>query len=183
MSTQREHPIVQGLVAMGVVGAVIALVIGGMAFAGARVLGLNGEAAITSDDSGAGATMYLPKPERTDKGNGPGPLVSVEPLPGDSSSGSAEEPDTSITLEASPTQTVSMGRVDLTGTYRNGEGATLAVQKLQGSTWSDFAGIRATVTDGQFQTYIQTGTAGPNKFRMYDPASGEASNVVTITIG
>jgi hypothetical protein len=126
--------------------------------------------------------MYLPKPERTDKGGGPGPLVSVEPLPGDSSSGS-EEPDTSITLEASPTQTVSMGRVDLTGTYRNGEGATLAVQKLQGSTWSDFAGIRATVTDGQFQTYIQTGTAGPNKFRMYDPASGEASNVVTITIG
>jgi len=180
VSTRREHPIIQGLVAMGVVGAVIAVVIGGMAFAGAQVLGLNGESAISSDSSGDGASMYLPKPERTDK-SGPGPLVSIEPLPGDESSSAA--PDTSITLEASPTDTVPMGRVDLSGSYPDGEGVTLVVQKLQGSTWSNFVDIDATVTGGQFHTYIQTGTAGPNKFRMYDAAAGVASNVVTITIG
>ena len=54
-----------------------------------------------------------------------------------------------------------MGRIDLTGTYPGGEGAVLNVQKFSNGQWQDFYSISATVTNGTFSTYIQTGTPGP----------------------
>jgi hypothetical protein len=36
---------------------------------------------------------------------------------------------------------------------------------------------------GTFETYVMTSHPGPNRFRVYDPAEGKASNVITIVIG
>ena len=75
-----------------------------------------------------------------------------------------------------------MGRIDLTGTYPGGEGAVLNVQKFSNGSWQDFYGISASVTDGSFSTYIQTGTPGVNRFRMIDSDSRRTSNQVKVTI-
>ena len=34
-----------------------------------------------------------------------------------------------------------------------------------------------------YKTYVMTGRAGENRFRMYDPTSERGSNVVLVTIG
>ena len=39
-----------------------------------------------------------------------------------------------------------------------------------------------TVSGGQFTTYVQTGKAGPNRFRVVDTDTDLASNEVTVTI-
>jgi hypothetical protein len=75
-----------------------------------------------------------------------------------------------------------MGRIDLTGTYPGGEGAVLNVQKFSNGSWQDFYSISASVTNGQFATYIQTGTPGVNRFRMVDSDSTLTSNEVKVTI-
>ena len=75
-----------------------------------------------------------------------------------------------------------MGRIDLTGTYPGGEGAVLNVQKFSNGSWQDFYSISASVTNGTFSTYIQTGTPGPNRFRMIDSDTKLTSNEVKVTI-
>lgn len=87
-----------------------------------------------------------------------------------------------ITLTASPTQVSPMGRIDLTGTYRGGDGATLQVQRFEGGSWSDFP-VDVTVNGSAYATWIQSGREGRNRFRVVDTATGRASNVVRVTIG
>jgi hypothetical protein len=57
----------------------------------------------------------------------------------------------------------------------------LQVQRLEGGQWVDFP-TTATVSGGQFSTYIETGHAGVNKIRVVDPSTGQSSNVVAIQI-
>ena len=47
---------------------------------------------------------------------------------------------------------------------------------------ADF-GVFASVTGGQFSTYIQSGAVGLNRFRMIDTDTGETSNEVKVQIG
>ena len=77
-----------------------------------------------------------------------------------------------------------MARIDLTGSYPTGEGAVLQVQRATGpgDDWVDFP-VTVTVSGGQFSTYVQTGKAGPNRFRVIDTDTDLASNEVTVTIG
>ena len=75
-----------------------------------------------------------------------------------------------------------MGRIDLTGTYPGGEGAVLNVQKFSNGSWQDFYSISASVTNGSFSTYIQTGTPGMNRFRVIDSDTQRASNQVKVHI-
>jgi hypothetical protein len=56
------------------------------------------------------------------------------------------------------------------------------VQKLSNGSWQDFYGISATVTNGTFSTYIQTGTPGLNRFRVIDSDTQLASNPVRVRI-
>jgi hypothetical protein len=40
----------------------------------------------------------------------------------------------------------------------------------------------ASVSRGQFSTYIETGHTGVNRLRLVDPSTGESSNVVEVNI-
>ena len=91
-----------------------------------------------------------------------------------------KKPRSVISLSASPTEVNRMERIYLTGTYPGGEGASLQVQRLQGS-WTDFP-TSTSVSGGTFSTYVMTGQSGANKFRVLDPASGKTSNPVTVRV-
>jgi hypothetical protein len=91
-----------------------------------------------------------------------------------------KKPRSVISLSASPLEVASMERIYLTGTFPGGEGASLQVQRLQGS-WTDFP-TSTSVSGGTFSTYVMTGQSGPNKFRVVDPASGKKSNPVTVRV-
>ena len=75
-----------------------------------------------------------------------------------------------------------MERIDLSGVYPSGEGAILQVERLVDGTWTEFP-VTASVGGETFSTYVQTGQAGENKFRVRDTSTGELSNVVTVQIG
>lgn len=88
-----------------------------------------------------------------------------------------------IDLAASPKSVGSFERINLTGSYPSGDGASLQVQRSVGAgAWSDFP-THTTVRNGAFATYVQTAMTGLNHFRMLDAATGKTSNTVTVTIG
>lgn len=87
-----------------------------------------------------------------------------------------------ITLNASPRATGTYQRVNLTGSYRAPEGTALQVQRKEGGAWVDFP-TSASVSGGTFATYVETGRAGPNLFRVTDLVLGKSSNTVAVQIG
>lgn len=96
--------------------------------------------------------------------------------------GRTRKPRSVISLSASPLQVSPMERIYLTGTYPGGEGASLQVQRFEGS-WSDFSGVTASVSGGTFSTYVMTGRSGTNRFRVLDTSRGKASNEVRVQVG
>lgn len=87
-----------------------------------------------------------------------------------------------LRLQVAPHSAQPMERLNLTGTYAGHNAVSLQVQRLEDGTWADFP-TEANVNMGQFETYVMTSHTGPNKFRVYDPTTRKASNVVTVTIG
>ncbi len=87
-----------------------------------------------------------------------------------------------IEMDVSPVNARPMERVNLTGTYAGGDNVGLKVQRFVDGSWADFGDVEATVRNGTFATYIQTGRSGENRFRMYDPTADRGSNVVLVTI-
>ncbi len=172
---------IYGLLALVGVAVAVGLVTGIAVLAGAHVVGLGGGHTAVAGD--AGATLYLPKPVKTKASDGPSITLGSEPSgSSQSSSPTIHKPKKQISLQAGETTVSPMGRIDLTGTYPGGEGAVLNVQKFSNGAWQDFVGISASVTNGQFATYIQTGTPGVNRFRMADSDSTRTSNEVKVTI-
>lgn len=186
-SGPRERPVLTGLVALVAVGLVVGLVLGGVALAATRVLGLD-EGASTATATAGGGSLYLPEPSRTPEETGP----AITLAPGGDGRGSSapsqsatasEKPEKEITLSAAQTQVSSMEQIDLTGVYPGGEGAVLQVErKSPGEGWGEFD-VTALVSNETFATYVQTGRTGPNKWRVRDTETGEVSNVVTVTVG
>jgi hypothetical protein len=181
-----ERPVLTGLSALIGVGLVVGLVLGGVALAGVKVLGLDGDAAAGGDPSSQ-QSFYLPKPERTEVEDGP--LITLAPDPRDSGTGSSTPsptpsatPETEISLSSGQTMVTPMQQIDLTGTYPGGEGAILQVQRFADGRWLDFP-VTASVSGETFTTYIQTGQLGVNRFRMLDTDTGLASNEVRVRIG
>jgi hypothetical protein len=86
-----------------------------------------------------------------------------------------------ISLRATPRRVSANQRINLTGAYRGGQGRRLQVQRFEGR-WVDFP-VTATVRGDSFRTYIFSGRAGLNRFRMLDENSGRASNAVRVVIG
>jgi len=180
---RKEHPVIAGLAALVGVGLTIGLLAGGGTLVATRVLGLGADS--TAVDSSARQSMYLPKPQKTTPTGEPSsaPTLTAAPEP----TGpvlTTQTPETGIVLQAGATQVGPMGRIDLTGTYTGGEGAVLQVQRATGpgDSWVDFP-VTATVSGGTFSTYVQTGRTGPNRFRVIDTDTDQASNEVTVTIG
>ena len=182
MSSDEQRPVISGLLALVGVAVAVGLVTGIAVLAGAHMLGLGGGRAAVAGD--AGASLYLPKPQKTKASDGPSITLGSEPSSssGDTSSPSIHQAKKQISLQAGEASVSPMGRIDLTGTYPGGEGAVLNVQKFSNGSWQDFYSISASVTNGTFATYIQTGTPGVNRFRMIDSDSQRTSNEVKVTI-
>ncbi len=91
------------------------------------------------------------------------------------------QPDGAIELRASKRRVASYGRVTLSGHYPGGNGTTLRVQRREDGSWVAFP-TSATVDGDAFSTYVASGQPGPNHFRVVDPSTGAASNVVVFTV-
>jgi hypothetical protein len=189
-SPTERHPIAAGLFALLAVGLVVGLILGGAALAATQVLGV-GEEESATDDSTSDASLYLPRPERTGKPDGP--LITLAPTdsegtdktdPADpeTAESESESDDAAISLSASQTTVGPMEPIDLTGVYPGGEGAILQVQQYTAGKWDDFP-VTTPVGNETFTTYIQTSQPGVNRFRMIDTKSGEISNEVRVRIG
>ena len=146
---------------------------------------------LDSAESGATAkpSLYLPSGSPTvGLDQYPAPSRSSSPSASASSSGSATPSPTptkkqpKITLQAFPQQVSPGQRINLTGVYRGGEGARLQVERFEGGRWNDFP-VGASVSGGQFTTYITTSRTGPQRFRVVDPLSNARSNAVRVTVG
>ena len=178
------HPIAAGLIALVGVGVVVGLILGLVAFAGTKVVGLGGDD--EAADGSGGYTLVVPRPERT---TGPsGPQITL--APGDSESSGKQHrrrphksasPDLEITLAASATTAGPMEPFNLSGVYPGGEGAILQVQRFEDGAWADF-NATGSVSGEQFQIPIQTSQPGVNRFRVVDTDSDLESDEVRITI-
>ena len=173
----ENRPVLTGLIAL--VGVAVAIgLLGGLAvIVGVKATGIGGSSE-ASDDPSSSATFRLPKP--TDTSTETPAEETTEPSAGTESS--SEAPATAISLSAAQQSVSPMQQIDLTGTYRAGEGAILQVQRMENGAWSDFP-VTMSVSGGTFATYVQTSRTGPNEFRVVDTDSDVVSNEVTVTVG
>ena len=173
-----------GLGALAVVSLLVGGVVGLVALGAAKVTGV-GE---TGPAVSVKPSVYIPSESPTTS-----PQAYPDP-PGSSAQDRTEPPSPSqepkpekkrkpkaISLQAFPARVASGERVNLTGAYPRAEGATLQVQRFEGS-WVDFSAT-ATVRGGAFATYIYSGRTGENRFRVTDKGAGLSSNPVTVRIG
>lgn len=137
-----------------------------------------------------------------DEGSAPGPVgagsnqpdtplpTTALPVPGQESGEPSDEPSASespdegtgpIELAISPVMARPMERVNFTGSYSGADNLQLEVQRFDDGQWTNF-GVQATVRVGTFETYIMTGRTGENRFRVFDPATQQGSNVIMVTI-
>ncbi|MBF4161297.1 hypothetical protein [Nocardioides acrostichi] len=184
----EDNPVLVGLAALVGVALLIGLVMGGVALAATKVMGIDG----SSPDfaSSQHTRFHLPKPSMTEEPTGPLITLGGDAAPTSDSSGAApptatakpSEKDGQITLQSGQTSVSVMERIDLTGVYPGGEGAVLQVQKQAGGGWQDFP-VTVVVSNETFSTYVQTSFQGVNKFRVVDPDTNTASNPVSVTVG
>lgn len=188
-----DRPVRNGLLALVGVSVAVGLILAVVALLATHVLGLAGGS--TTDQAGAGETMYVPPPAKmTDESDGPmitldtptggggGGRATSGARPSHGSSAKSKNPKRGqISLQALETTVPSFGKIDLTGVYPGGEGEILQVQRRQGGAWADFP-LTVPVSNSSFSTYVQTGVSGRNSFRVLDKARGIASNVVEVTV-
>ena len=183
----RQLAVVVGvLVAVAlVIGAIISVI----ALGAAKIAGIDS----AKSSAAAKPSLYFPSgkptvgldtyPAPSGLGNKPKQHKS-----GSSGSGGSSSPDNprpqkkGITLQVFPQQVPPGQRINITGVYSGGEGATLQVQRFEHGSWSNFP-VTTTVSGGQFATYITTSHVGPQQFRVTDKASGRKSNAVRVRVG
>ncbi len=186
---------VSGIGALVAVSLAIGLVVGLVALGASRlVTGGGGDTASSSE------RLEVPDPS---PGDGDRDDLHLRPTPlapsGDDEADEGEGPDEAdesdesdetdetdeedredegpqISLSASPLQVSAMQRIDIRGTYPGAEGATVEVQRREGGSWQSFSGVSAQVSGGTFSTWVQTGRAGRNVFRVYDASADVASS-------
>ena len=177
MDTEKQRPVLAGLIALVAVAVAIGLLGGLAVMVGVNATGLDGTTTAT-DESASPSAFSLPKPSDTGSSI-PAPDESVEPSTGEETS---EAPAEAISLSVTQQSVSPMQEIDLTGTYQAGEGAILQVQRFEGGAWSDFP-VTMSVSGGTFTTFVQTGQVGPNQFRVVDTDTQAISNEVTVTVG
>ncbi|HEX4976789.1 MAG TPA: hypothetical protein VFV40_02885 [Nocardioides sp.] len=173
-----------GLGALVVVTLLVGGIVSAVALGAARLSGLGGSS--SAEGPVEVPSLYMPTGEPTTTPEAyPDPTRPDREEP--SETPTEEEPTAKparqskkISLQAFP-QEVSPGeRITLTGVYPAGEGATLQVQRFEGS-WTDFP-VNVTVSGGLFNTYILTSRSGETRLRVTDKALNRSSNPVTVTI-
>jgi hypothetical protein len=160
---------VLGLVAVGVV---LGLLVGGLGLAAMRSAGLSGPEPTDSSTT-------EPAPDRSTARQS----QTVEPSPTEGKP--TRRPRNQVKLTASPTAVGLLEEITLTGRFPGlTSGVTLQVQRREDGTWTDFADVTATTQeDGSFSTYVLTGQAGTNEFRLLAEATGEATPPVRVQVG
>ncbi|WP_183094912.1 hypothetical protein [Nocardioides stalactiti] len=191
MNEQRDktlNPVLAGLVALVAVSITVGLVLGGVALAGSRIVGLGGDST-NAADSTVKESAVIPKPSRTAV-EGPQVTLGTESTDVDATTSEeteptdveTEKPDRAISLQVGQTAVGNFERIDLSGVYPGGEGAILQVQRFEGGQWVDF-NATLSVSNETFNTYVQSAQVGVNKFRVVDSGSGKTSNPVTVRVG
>ncbi len=179
MADRTDRPVLSGVLALLAVALGVGLILGLGALVVTRMAGIGGGDGDAAD--GDGASMYLPAPEKTDSPqasrSGDGGKKGDEP-----SGEESEEAQPTIVLNAGQDAVAPMQQIDLSGNYPGGDGAILRVQRFESGKWIDFP-VTASVSNGSFTTYVQTGQGGVNKFRMFDADAGDASNAVKVRVG
>lgn len=169
-----------GLGALVGISLLVGVVVGAMALGAAKLTGF--------ESAGQGPTVepsvYIPtgKPSTSPQAY-PDPPDAEGPSPTEETTAPEPSPTKKprpITLQAFPARVSPGERINLTGVYPTGEGATLQVQRFEGG-WSDFP-VTATVRGGTFTTWVVTSRTGPQRFRVADTGSGRASNPVRVAI-
>jgi hypothetical protein len=172
--TDWRKQLLVGAVVLLVVGLLVGGIVALIALKAADVAGLGKTPA--PEPAASIPTNNTPRPTRdtgsTESPTEPGSTTTKKPQ---------HQRNTGIKLTASPDRAGTYQRVNLTGTYASGSGATLQVQRLEGGNWVDFP-TSATVNAGTFSTYVETGRSGRNKFRVFDASANKASNIVTVVI-
>jgi len=184
---KTANPVLTGLVALLAVSLAVGLVLGGVALAGSRMLGLGGDST-SSADSTEKESAVIPRPSKT-AGNGPQVTLQTEATeietddvdPTEAETETTKEPS-AITLQVDQTAVGNFERIDISGIYPGGEGAILQVQRLEGGQWTDF-NATIPVSGETFRTYVQSAQTGVNKFRVVDTAKDEVSNPVSVRVG
>jgi hypothetical protein len=177
--------VLQGLGALVVISLLVGGVIAAIALGAAKMTGLGQSSANGPVQQ---PSLYIPPGEPTTTPQVyPDPGRSQEPSPtASASTNPTEEPSPrkqskAISLQAFPAQVAPGERINLTGVYPSGEGATLQVQRFENG-WTDFP-VSVSVSGGIFNTYVLTSRAGETRFRVYDKALQKASNPVRVRIG
>lgn len=186
-----ERPVLAGIAALTGVAVVVGLLAGITVLLATKILGVEGGGVEASGSTPtAGETLYLPDPVETKAPEGPRITLDVDPEDlevSDEETAEDQKKDKDkkkdeFTLRAGQDSVVAMQRIDLTGTYPQGNGAILRVQRKENGAWADFP-VTVSVRDGSYSTYVMTGQMGVTKFRVLDTDSGKKSNVVTVAIG
>ena len=182
----RNRAILFGLVTMVVIGVVLGLTVGILSSRAVDSTGI--------DD--VKAPKNLPGPSNGPYGDftaGPTPTEDTfEPTEPTTPSESSEPTPTKPTkkhdrneptLNASPETASGSEQVTLTGRFPGlGAGVSVAVERKEGGSWADFAGVTMTTEHGgHFSTWIWTGQSGANLFRV-TAESGESTPPVTVHI-
>jgi hypothetical protein len=141
----------------------------------------------------------LPKPSTDDENALPTPSLSPTASPSPRATASPSPSEVAETTKPTPTRSAKPRRegairlragagtvstyeqVTLSGRYPGANGTTLEVQRREAGSWAPFP-TSATVDGGAFSTYVASGQPGPNRFRVVDPSTGEASNVVVFSV-
>jgi hypothetical protein len=186
--TRQLFVVVGVLVAVAlVIGAIVSVI----ALGAAKITGFDSAKSTASSKP----SLYVPSGK---------PTVGLEPYPepsgvpdkpkktragsGGGGSGASDSPDSpkpqakGITLQLFPQQVSPGQRINITGVYAGGEGATLQVQRFERGSWSNFP-VTTTVSGGQFATYITTSHTGPQRFRVTDKTADRRSNAVRVRVG
>ena len=182
--TEDEAPwtrqLLVGLGALVAISLLVGTVVGAMALGAAKLTGI--------DSAGGGPTqepsLVIPTGEPSTSPDAfPDPPSANDPTPTETATPKPPKPTKKprpLSLQAFP-RSVSPGeRINLTGVYPGGEGATLQVQRFENG-WTDFP-VSARVSGGTFTTYVLTSRTGESRWRVQDTGSGRASNPVRVTI-
>lgn len=178
----------QLLVGLGVLVAVGALIGGIVALIGIKAAdyaGVDGGGSGSSNASSPDDNPWNPPSDEPSETGSPEPsepqTSADEPATPEDTESTKQPRDKGITLVATPKTVSTYGRINLSGTFAGGGGATLQVQRKEGGQWVDFP-TSATVNGGEFATYIETGRPGPNKFRVKAVGDSTTSNTVTVRV-
>ena len=182
-SVKDEHANVRRQLLIGL-GALLAtaLVIGGtvsvVVLGAANLAGVGSAGSAASEEPSlyrpttAGASAEPAEPEPTEQAE---PQASDKPEPK-----KQRDARRQISLSASPERASTYEVIYLTGTYHDSNGATLQVQRFEGR-WVDFP-ASATVRGDSFETYVESGQDGENRFRVIDQSTGRASEPVSVIL-